>query len=321
MNEANQVFDHRTAREWNELGNAHLKAGAYNDAITAYTKAIEMAPEACWPYIHNLAHVQYQKGKAKGRLAVGQTEDPDLWEGEDESDAATLFDMAAIPSAQRGDAGGNLELEKPSGDEPAVAPPAATPVVEAEADLPPAAPCPAGGGSEPVLQAEEPAPKAAAEAAAADPAPLPPTDLEYTIPSRRPTAAQLVDNTPRNSIDWNELGNTYARSKKYEEAIEAYKKAIEMNPKYGQPYNNLGFVYYHLGKFDVAVLLFKMSIELLDTQDEKITAWNKLGDSYRRLGEYEKALAAYQKSSEIAPPVSPLMARARATLLENSIAG
>ena len=90
-------------------------------------------------------------------------------------------------------------------------------------------------------------------------------------------------------------------SKKYNNAIEAYKKAIEMDPKNGQPYSNLGFIYYRLGKYDFAVLLYKKSIDLLSTPKDKAISWNMLGDAYRRLGDYGNALAAYKKSSENGP--------------------
>ncbi len=116
---------------------------------------------------------------------------------------------------------------------------------------------------------------------------------------------QYVDHTPQNSIDWNELGNSYASSRKFDNAIEAYKKAIEMNPKYGQPYSNLGFIYYRLGKNDVAILLYKKSIDFLDTPEDKAVSWNRLGDAYRRLGDYGNASAAYQKASEMAPVDEP----------------
>ena len=76
MIEANHIFDSKTAAEWNEQGNTHFKAGAYNDAIVAYTKAIELAPETCWPYIQNLAQVHYQKGKAKGKQLLGKPKTP-----------------------------------------------------------------------------------------------------------------------------------------------------------------------------------------------------------------------------------------------------
>jgi tetratricopeptide (TPR) repeat protein len=117
------------------------------------------------------------------------------------------------------------------------------------------------------------------------------------------------------------LGNSYTSTKKFNNAIDAYKKAIEMDPKYGQPYGNLGFIYYRLGKYEDAILLYKKSIDLLDTPEDKAASWNRLGDTYRRLGDYRNALAAYQKSSEMAPAMRPVMARARATLLENIVAG
>ena len=94
-----------------------------------------------------------------------------------------------------------------------------------------------------------------------------------------------------------------------------------MNPKYGQPYSNLGFVYYRLGKNEAAILLYKKSIDFLDTPEDRAISWNRLGDAYRRLGDYGNALVAYQKSSEVTPVMSPVMARARATLLENIVAG
>jgi tetratricopeptide (TPR) repeat protein len=117
------------------------------------------------------------------------------------------------------------------------------------------------------------------------------------------------------------LGNSYTSSKKYNNAIDAYKKAIDTDPKNGQPYSNLGLIYYRLGKYEDAILIYKKSIDLLNTPEDKAVSWNRLGDTYRRLGDYRNALAAYQKSSEMAPAMSPVMARAKATLLENIVAG
>jgi tetratricopeptide (TPR) repeat protein len=42
------------AREWGEMGNALLKAGSYDRAMSAYSQAIVLAPEEGWPYC-NLA--------------------------------------------------------------------------------------------------------------------------------------------------------------------------------------------------------------------------------------------------------------------------
>ncbi len=137
----------------------------------------------------------------------------------------------------------------------------------------------------------------------------------------KPLSSQTPETRLQTSSDWNELGNSYVSSKNYNDAIEAYKKAIEMDPKNGQPYSNLGFIYYRMGKYDFAVLLYKKSIDLLASPKDRAISWNMLGDAYRRLGDYGNALAAYKTSSENEPSGSPVMARARATLLENIVAG
>ncbi len=112
MIEANQVFDLKTASEWNEQGNAHLKAGAYNDAIVAYTKAIELAPDACWPYIQNLAQVHYEKGKARGKLSVGKIDDPDVWEGEEEAEPDSLVSYDSLIDPEKNEGSEEPKLEK-----------------------------------------------------------------------------------------------------------------------------------------------------------------------------------------------------------------
>ena len=321
MNEANHLLDMKTAAEWNEHGNAHLKAGAYNDAIAAYTKAIELAPNACWPYIQNLAHVHYQIGKAKGKLTIGKTEDPDVWEGEEDSLTSSLFGMETITKLVQGDENEEPSLENTNKKYSAGK-------IQAEANDGPVPPNNAesfGSRSRSklkmVLEPTEEESTVLRENGNISIEDLQRINPEATFSVNSPIKVQFVENTPRDAIDWNELGNSFASSKKLDNAIEAYKKAIEMNPKFGHPYCNLGFVYYRLGKYDEAVSLYKKSIELLDNLEDKAISWNRLGDAYRRLGDYGNALSAYQKSNELAPALSPVMARARTTLLENIVAG
>jgi tetratricopeptide (TPR) repeat protein len=314
MIEANHIFDSKTASEWNEQGNIHFKAGAYNDAIVAYTKAIELAPEASWPYIQNLAQVHYQKGKVKGKQLIGKVEDTEVWEGDQEEAPVIGYD-ALINQELAGD---NQEpgLEKPSkNDNPEETPDVKDFDIQEMKNSDPDSSCACNSNTNKQSEeninidiTEKPEPNhEALQTLDVEPGPSP----DQTI-SSDPAA-----NGPQTSSDWNELGNAFAAEKKFNNAIEAYKKSIEIDPTYGQPYSNLGFMYYRLGKYDFAVLLFKRSIDLLDTSGDKSVSWNRLGDSYRRLGDYGNALSAYKKSSEIAPPTSPVMARARATLLEN----
>jgi tetratricopeptide (TPR) repeat protein len=54
--------DAKNAHVWNELGNAYFNKGAYEDAVIAYSKSIELDRQFAWPY-SNLALVYVQKGR------------------------------------------------------------------------------------------------------------------------------------------------------------------------------------------------------------------------------------------------------------------
>jgi hypothetical protein len=47
---------------WNEIGNIYLRIGSPEDAIAAYTKAIELNPDSGWPYC-NLGHAYFLIGE------------------------------------------------------------------------------------------------------------------------------------------------------------------------------------------------------------------------------------------------------------------
>ena len=49
----------------------------------------------------------------------------------------------------------------------------------------------------------------------------------------------------------------YAAERNYDEAIECYQKAIELNPDFAGAYNNMGLAYQYLGKQDEANICFQ----------------------------------------------------------------
>lgn len=103
MNESGDNFDILTARDWNELGNSYLRKGAYQEAVQAYTNAIEHAKDMHWPYIKNLAIANYHLGKTSGKQVISSP-DPDLWEEDDNAaEENKYFPEIDIPPAKRSD--------------------------------------------------------------------------------------------------------------------------------------------------------------------------------------------------------------------------
>ena len=83
---------------------------------------------------------------------------------------------------------------------------------------------------------------------------------------------------------------------KYEQAINEYIKAIEINPKYADSYNKRGLVYYNQEKYEQAIKDYTTAIQL----NPKYTdAYNNRGIVYYVLDENIEAIGDYTKAIEI----------------------
>ncbi len=128
-----------------------------------------------------------------------------------------------------------------------------------------------------------------------------------TLPvSLRPALhVNLGDEVSDNEVEstnahvWNEKGNVHFKQENFEEAINAYNKAIQIDPSFGWPYSNLALVYFTQGKYTEAILLYQKSIDLLGSNKDKALSWNGLGNVYRCVNDYANAVIAYRKAAEL----------------------
>ena len=102
-----------------------------------------------------------------------------------------------------------------------------------------------------------------------------------------------------NAHVWNEKGNVHFKQESFEDAINAYNKAIQIDPSFGWPYSNLALVYFTQGKYTEAILLYQKSIDLLSSNKDKALSWNGLGNVYRCVNDYANAVSAYRKAAEL----------------------
>jgi tetratricopeptide (TPR) repeat protein len=100
---------------------------------------------------------------------------------------------------------------------------------------------------------------------------------------------------------WIELGRLlHDKLERYDEAEQAYRKAIEINPKNDWPWIKLGqLLHDKLGRYDEAEQAFLKAIEI-DPKDA--WPWIELGQLlHDRLERYDEAEQAYRKAIEINP--------------------
>jgi tetratricopeptide (TPR) repeat protein len=66
--------------------------------------------------------------------------------------------------------------------------------------------------------------------------------------------------------DFNAQGVEFAQNNQYKQAIEAYKKAIMLEPAYAEAYINCSKAYYAIGNYDMARYYNMKSKEILETK-------------------------------------------------------
>lgn len=59
---------------------------------------------------------------------------------------------------------------------------------------------------------------------------------------------------------WNDRGNTYSSQLRWDLAIDAYSRAIELDPSFARAYFNRGKAYAELGRYDEAITDYELAI-------------------------------------------------------------
>lgn len=94
------------------------------------------------------------------------------------------------------------------------------------------------------------------------------------------------------------LGTAYEQKRQYPQALEAYRKAIELRPAYDQPWYNIGNVMLAMEKPSDAIQPFRNA---LSVNPGFTKAWNNLGSTYFKMEQYDSAVWCYHKALELEP--------------------
>ncbi|MEG4346628.1 tetratricopeptide repeat protein [Microcoleus sp. A003_D6] len=107
---------------------------------------------------------------------------------------------------------------------------------------------------------------------------------------------KAVELNPRFSWSYHSLGDVLLKLEKWEEAVAAYKKAVELNPDFSWSYHNLGDALLKLQRWEEAAAAYRCEIAL-----NSDFAWSfcNLGDALTQLKQWDEAIAAYLKAIEI----------------------
>ncbi len=94
-------------------------------------------------------------------------------------------------------------------------------------------------------------------------------------------------------LPWKVLGAIFSQTSRKSKAIDANKKALQLEPKDHQTHNNLGITLQELSRFNEAEESFRKSILL---KDDFFEAHNNLGVTLKELGKFNEAAASFRQS-------------------------
>ena len=100
------------------------------------------------------------------------------------------------------------------------------------------------------------------------------------------------------AVQWFEKGNDFANRRAFDSAIEAYTKAITLDPRYARAYNNRGTVYADKGQYETAVTDYDRAIAL---DAASAFAYNNRGIAYAETGRFEQALGDFDMAVRLDP--------------------
>ncbi len=103
---------------------------------------------------------------------------------------------------------------------------------------------------------------------------------------------------------WLNLADAYAAQSKFDEAISAYEKAIQLKPNFLVALNGLGCVLHTVGRYEEAVGIYLKSTKL--NQDDA-TPWVWLALAYMQLGQRQRAEDAIVKVKNALPMVAEML--------------
>lgn len=96
------------------------------------------------------------------------------------------------------------------------------------------------------------------------------------------------------------LGWTYSFFGRHDDAIAECRKAIEVDPSFGNPYNDIGAYLIETGKMDEAIPWLKKAMKAGRYEPKHYPHFN-IGRVYEFLGRWNDAMQEYRKALDLFP--------------------
>ena len=127
---------------------------------------------------------------------------------------------------------------------------------------------------------------------------------------------ELLKSFPDSLNVINVLGAALQVQGKFQEAVQAFDRAIALSPDFAEAHSNRGNALKELGQLDESVASYDKAIRL---KPDFSDAWFNRGNALKDIGELDQAVESYNKTLEIRPDFAP--AHRNLSALKTYVAG
>lgn len=104
---------------------------------------------------------------------------------------------------------------------------------------------------------------------------------------------KAVEYKPDSPETWYQRGNAFINLKKYQEAVDSYDKAVQFQPKFFQAWYSKGSALINMRQYEQAFAAFDQAVKFNPNDSE---SWYNRGWSLHQLQRYEEAVTSYNKA-------------------------
>jgi tetratricopeptide (TPR) repeat protein len=114
----------------------------------------------------------------------------------------------------------------------------------------------------------------------------------------RALLTELVTKYPKEKEALVQLGRYYRDMKMFEDAEDAFLRAIELDPNYGEPLNEIAYLYAAMEDYERAITYFE---RYAATYPNDANPFDSMGEMYFRMGQLDEAIAMYERALKVRP--------------------
>jgi cytochrome c-type biogenesis protein CcmH/NrfG len=122
-----------------------------------------------------------------------------------------------------------------------------------------------------------------------------------------------VQLSPKESLFWYAYGEIYRVQERFDEALSAYRQAVDIDPPYPKALTKLGLMLTERKQWEEAEQILTAAIR---REPKNAVNYLYLGVTYAARGKNKPAIDNYQKFLELAPKGDPDRDRAQAAIKE-----